>query len=242
MKKAVFFDLYGTLIDIRTDEYDPWVYSVMSQYLTYHSVNIAPEELKREYFAGIRRQLDRNAETYAEVDVYNVFRDVMQGYGNRRQSRQAVVDAILLFRSLTIRQFRVFDGVYDALVPISRKYKVAIISDAQWSFSEPEIAKLGLDRFFRLRVLSSRFGFKKPDERLFSMALEKLKAKPEDAVYIGDNPPKDLLGAKNAGLKFLLFRGECRSYDGMSPDGCFDDYSKLMNALKALFLTRGAGR
>ncbi len=235
MKKSVFFDLYGTLIDIKTDEYDPWVYSVMSRYLTYHSVNISPDDLRREYFAGIRRQLDQSAEAYAEVDVYNVFRDMMIGYGNKRYSRQAIVDTILLYRSLTIRQFKVFEGVYDALVPIGKKYKTAIISDAQWTFSEPEISKLGLDRFFRHRVLSSRFGFKKPDGRLFAIALEKVGARPEDAVYIGDNFPKDLVSAKNAGLKFLLFGGECRTYDGVTPDGCFYDYSKLKNVLKSLF-------
>ena len=36
MKKAVVFDLYGTLIDIRTDEDDPWVYQTLSRFLSYH--------------------------------------------------------------------------------------------------------------------------------------------------------------------------------------------------------------
>ena len=235
MKRAVFFDLYGTLIDIKTDEYDPWTYVVLSQYLSYHSVIIDPDELKKTYFEGIKQSLNQSGETYPEVDVYKVFHAIMHRYGRRKYSMQVILDAIMLFRSLTIRQFSVFPGIYDLLVPLGRKYKTAIISDAQWSFSESEIAKLGLDRFFKTRILSSRLGYKKPETKIFDIAMEKMKVSPEQSVYIGDNPPKDLIGAKNAGMKFLLFRSECKSYNGFKPDGCFYDYSELMDILKKIF-------
>ncbi len=240
LKKAIFFDLYGTLIDIRTDEYDPEVYSVLSHYLTYHSVVIYPDELKKAYFDGIRQYLTQSAETYPEVDVYKVFDDFMHKYGHRRYSQQVILDTILLFRSLTVRQFGVFPGVYDVLVTMSKRYKVGIISDAQWSFSESEIFKLGLNRFFKLWILSSRHGFKKPDPRLFTMAMERLKVRPEESVYIGDNPPKDLIGAKTAGMKFILFRSECRSLNGFQPDACFNDYSELEGILKKSAIAKGA--
>lgn len=234
MRRAVFFDLYGTLIDIKTDEYDPWVYSALSQYLSYHSINIDPGELKGLYFGGIRQYLNQSKETYPEVDIYKVFQDIMNRYGSRKYSRQAVLDAILLFRSLTIRQFKVFEGLYDVLISICKRHKTAIISDAQWAFSEAEIAKLGLNRFFNVRILSSRFGFKKPDARLFSIAMERLRVRPEDSVYIGDNPPKDLVGAKSAGMKFILFGSECKAYNGYTPDRCFSNYSEIENVLKEL--------
>ncbi|MEW6107956.1 MAG: HAD family hydrolase [Nitrospirota bacterium] len=234
MKGAVFFDLYGTLIDIKTDEYDPWVYTVLSKYLSYNSINVDADELKRAYFECIRQYIDRSAETYPEVDVYNVFSDIMNRYGSKRYSRQAVLDTILLFRSLTIRQFSVLDGLYDGIVSICKRFKTAIISDAQWSFSEPEIQKLGLDHYFKIRIFSSRVGFKKPDTRMFTIAMEKLKARAEESVYIGDNPPKDLIGAKNAGLKFILFRNECKSYNGFMPDACFNEYRDLSKILKEI--------
>lgn len=234
MKKAILFDLYGTLIDIRTDEYDPWVYSMLSQYLSYHSVYIGQEDLKKEYFEGVRQQMDQSVEVYPEVDIYKVFTDIMLRYGHKKFARQIILDAILLFRSLTIRQFGVFAGLYDVLMPLVKKYKTAIISDAQWSFSEAEMARLGLDRFFKLRVLSSRFGFKKPDERMFSVAMERLKVEPRNSIYIGDNISKDLVGAKKAGMRFILFRSECREYNGFRPDRCFNDYSELKEILKGL--------
>jgi len=238
MKKAVFFDLYGTLIDIRTDENDPWVYSVLSQYLTYHAITVDPEELKKAYFEGIRQYLTQSTETYPEVDIYKVFDDFMHKYGHEKYSRQIVLDTILLFRSLTIRQFGAFQGLYDILVSLGKRYKVGIISDAQWSFSDSEIKKLGLDRFFNTRILSSRYGFKKPDPRMFTIAMESLNVGPEESVYIGDNPPKDLIGAKNAGMKFILFRSECKSYNGFQPDACFNNYAELENILKKSVITK----
>ncbi len=228
MKKGILFDLYGTLIDIITDENDPWVYSTLSRYLSYHDIKIAPKELKRTYFEDIQSQLKQSKESYPEVDVYKSFSNMMQGYGNKEYSRPAIVDTAVLFRSLTMRRFEAFQGVYDVLASLLKKYELAIISDAQWVFTEPEMAMLGLTPFFKFRMLSSRFGFKKPDIRLFDMAMKKLMIDPEESVYIGDNPQKDLVGAKKAGMTFILFRSEFKPYNDFQPDRQFNDYSELL--------------
>ncbi len=234
MKKAVIFDLYGTLIDIRTDEYDPYVFEVLSRYLAYHSIYVAPDEMRKAYFTDIQRHLDQSKEVHPEVDVYKIFFNIMNTYGKKRSTKGAVIDVATLFRSLTMRQFGVFDGVYDVLVKITAHMKTALVSDAQWVFAEPEMAYLGLDQFFDIRVLSSRYGFKKPDPRLFRLAMEKLGVSPDECVYVGDNPCKDLSGAKRVGMTFLLFRSDCREYNGFTPDGCFHDYAEFASVMKGL--------
>lgn len=234
MKRAVFFDLYGTLIDIKTDEYDPAVYAVLSQYLSYHRVGIAPELLRRAYVGSVEQHMKASGETYPEVDVYRVFHDLMHKWGRKNYSRASVLDVVMLFRSLTRKHFTAFPSIYEALGQLSQKYRLAIISDAQWAFTEPEAAMLGLDRFFRLRVLSSRYGFKKPDTRLFEAAMKKIGVQPEDSLYIGDNPAKDLVGAKRAGMKFLFFRTACAEQDGFRPDGSFSDYQDLDGIIEAV--------
>jgi putative hydrolase of the HAD superfamily len=234
MKKAIFFDLYGTLIDIRTDEHDPWVYSVLSKYLSYHSVNITPEELKETYLGRIEQHFEKSGEEYPEVDINEIFNEIMHQYGNKKYDEAAVSDTALLFRSLTIRQFGLFPSVADTLTRLYENYNMAIISDAQWAFTEPEIEMLGLDQFFRFIILSSRFGFKKPDVRLFELAMKNLDVKPEESIYIGDIPQRDLVGAKRAGMKCILFRSECLEYSNLIADGCFFDYSFLENILNAI--------
>jgi len=227
MKKGLFFDLYGTLIDIRTDENDCRVYETLARYLSYHSMNVTPDELRNAYFDGVHRYMHQSKETYPEVDVHKVFFDIVNRYSKKKYAKSIVTDITMLYRSLTIRQFGVFDGLYDVLSSLSKSYRTAIISDAQWVFAEPEMAVLGLDQFFKLRILSSKYGFKKPDARLFRIAMDKLGTAPEDSVYIGDNPHKDLPGARKAGMKFIMFRSECREYDCLQPDGCFNRYPEL---------------
>jgi putative hydrolase of the HAD superfamily len=234
MKKGIFFDLYGTLIDILTDEVDPWVYSTLSRYLSYRDIKIAPKELKKTYFEDIQSQLKQSNETYPEVDVYKIFSNMMHRYGNKTYSKSAIVDTAVLFRSLTMRRFEVFQGVYEVLASLVEKYELALISDAQWVFTEPEMAMLGLTPFFKFRILSSRFGFKKPDTRLFDMSMKKLMIKSEESVYIGDHPQKDLVGAKKAGMKFILFRSECKPHNDFQPDRHFNDYSELLKIVEEM--------
>jgi putative hydrolase of the HAD superfamily len=234
MIKAIFFDLYKTLIDIKTDEYDPWVYSLLSQYLSYHSVNISPEELKEAYFNGIEKHFKQSEEEHPEVDISEIFHEIMLKYGNTKYAKAVFRDTALLFRSLTMRHFGLFPSVTDTLTRLGEGYRMAIISDAQCIFAEPEIEMLGLDQFFKHRIFSSRFGFKKPDIRLFELAMKKLGVKPEESIYIGDNPQRDLIGAKRAGMRCILFRSECLEYADLIADGCFFDYSVLENILNAI--------
>ena len=235
MKNAVLFDIYGTLIDIRTDESDPSVYSTLSRYLAYRDVKIQPDELRNSFVDGVKNQISASAETYPEADVHRVFDEIIYKFGSGRYTRAFVADVCALFRSLTIRRFGAFSGVYDVLSRISVSYATAIVSDAQWVFTEPEISMLGLDRFFRFKILSSRYGIKKPDARLFRTAMERLGVTADRCIYIGDNIEKDLVGAKNAGMRFLLFRSEKKSFDGLEPDGYFNDYYQLEDIIKGLF-------
>src|SRR4030042_1307894 len=224
MKKAIFFDLYGTLIDIRTNEHDPGVYSFLSRYLSYHSVYITPEELKGSYFGGIEKYFDQSGEEYPEVNVLEVFNEILHGHGIRSYDLSVITDTTLLFRLLTMRNFDLFPYLNETLTRLSRDYSMAIIADAQWVFAEPEIEMLGLGRFFKLKILSSQYSYKKPDLRLYELGMEKLEVKPEESVYIGSIARRDLVGAKKAGMKCVLFRSECPEHENMIADGCFFDY------------------
>lgn len=234
MIRAVFFDLYCTLIDIRTDEGDIEVYVALARYLKYHGVMVSPDDLETAFFALVERQLKKSGERHAEVDVYKVFSDIMGRYGTGPYARQAVADAAMLFRSLTIRRFGLYPHVAETLAHLKERYHVGLISDAQWVFTEPEMRMLGIDRFFEVMLLSSRFGYKKPDPRLFREAMRRVGVQPEDSVYIGDNPPKDMVGSKAVGMKFILFQSEWRECEGFTPDAWMGHYSDLPAILERL--------
>ncbi len=232
---AVFFDLYGTLIDIRTDEEDPGVYTTLSEFLAYSRVVIAPAELAWEYRDRVRAHLARSDEPFPEVDVLAVFREIVTEYG--RPGSDGGPDpayAARLFRTLTRRRFAAFPGVHEVLARLRRKYRLGLISDAQWIFTEAELEMAGLDEFFSVTVLSSRVGVKKPDVRPFASAMRALGATPGASVYVGDNPSRDLVGARSAGMRCVIFRGRDAAYNKLVPDACFDAYTDLEPILDRL--------
>ncbi len=231
-RRGIFFDLYGTLIEIRTDEYDPWIYTTLAQYLSYLDVHISPEELKNRFFSWVETIMKQSPEKYPEVDVFEVFRNIMIAFGSTRPAKYRIVTVAMLFRSLTRKQFGLFPGVIETLGRLKQEFRIGLVSDAQWVFSEPEMEITGLKGFFEARLLSSKLGFKKPDARIFLKAMSALRVRPEESVYIGDNPSKDLVGARNAGMKCIMFKSspsqfDGNRYDGLRPDACIQSHAEI---------------
>ncbi len=236
MLKAILFDLYGTLIDIETDEGDPAVYEKLARFLSYHRLRISADELQSALRAGVELTMTASREMHPEADVFKVFGEILTRYGGKKFHPAVVTDVVMLYRSLTMRHFGLFPGVMDILPVVQEQYGLGLVSDAQWVYAEPEIAMLGLDRFFGVTVISSLLGFKKPDPRMFFLALEKLRSTPESSVYIGDNPERDLAGARAVGMRCLLFKsGHAEaSLTFVEPDGVFEDYRELPGLLAGL--------
>jgi putative hydrolase of the HAD superfamily len=57
-----------------------------------------------------------------------------------------------------------------------------------------------LEDFFYATVIASDYGFRKPDPRLFHIALAALDVSASEAAYVGNDYETDFLGAKAAGL------------------------------------------
>ena len=53
---------------------------------------------------------------------------------------------------------------------------------------------------FEFIIATSEYMFRKPNKRIFELALEKEDLNPEDVWYIGDNYECDVVGARNAGI------------------------------------------
>ena len=56
-------------------------------------------------------------------------------------------------------------------------------------------------------AISEEAQIKKPDRRLFALALDQIGLKAEEALFVGDHPINDMLGAAVAGLTPVWFRG-----------------------------------
>ena len=229
--KAVVFDLYGTLVNIRTDESDPELYRQVSRFLSYNRVYLEPELLRDFYMEKIKSQLAKSREVYPDVDVLKIFTLIVHEFGVGRMELRLPLHTARLFRALSRKTFEPFPGVYHLLEHLGDHYPLALLSDAQRCYTEPEVETLKLGWFFQHTFFSSDYGFRKPDPKYFGLALKALGVKPAEAVYVGDNHFRDMVGAKRSGMKMVLVRSSERECEGFTPDVYLDSIADLESAL-----------
>ncbi len=58
----------------------------------------------------------------------------------------------------------------------------------------------GISQYMECIVMSSSTGIRKPDPRIFEIAMREMGVRPEETGYVGDTVSRDVLGARNANL------------------------------------------
>ena len=83
-----------------------------------------------------------------------------------------------------------------------------------------KLEALNLASYFDVVIFSDRWGRDawKPNPRPFQEALKRLKSESSDTIYVADNPEKDFIGAKNAGLKSVRVRYPKGLYSDLNPE------------------------
>jgi len=95
----------------------------------------------------------------------------------------------------------------------------------------------GLSEFFDVRVYSSDVGVAKPHPEIFRVALERLGAPPESAVYVGDRLIPDVAGPHAVGMKAVLIEVGHRveNHPDIVPDARVKELPELLRVLPILF-------
>lgn len=201
------FDLYGTLVDIRTDESMPSLWRRMALSLSLQGADYAPAELQKAYHAAVEIQIERRAaqlpnipKAHIEPDILPAFVSLYEQKGLTVSSEKAK-DTALLFRALSMRHIRLYPGAAEVLRGLRQRGQgIYLLSNAQAAFTMPELRMLGLLPLFDGIVLSSDVGVKKPDEAIFEYLLSKYGLRPETCLMIGNDEEADMLGAAIVGM------------------------------------------
>ena len=97
-----------------------------------------------------------------------------------------------------------FDDALPTLEFLAARYPLVSLSNGN-----ADLARIGLDRFFRASIHAREFGVGKPDPRIFLAAAGALEVEPEHVLHVGDDATLDALGALNAGMQAAwLNRGD----------------------------------
>ncbi|MBR3704354.1 MAG: HAD-IA family hydrolase [Oscillospiraceae bacterium] len=106
------------------------------------------------------------------------------------------------------------DGIADFLAFLeAQNIRTGVISNIAYCGAavEERIRSLLPDHNFAFIISTSEYMFRKPNRRIFDLALEKAGLPPEDVWYVGDNYNCDIVGAQNAGLLPVWYTGALRS-------------------------------
>ena len=85
-------------------------------------------------------------------------------------------------------------------------------------------------------LISGDFGFRKPDRRLFALALDQMSLRADETLFVGNDMYRDIYGAHGAGMRTVMFRSNQgdQSYHGAEPDYVIDRFQDLPRAVAFL--------
>ncbi len=97
-----------------------------------------------------------------------------------------------------------FPGTHETLQKLKDEgYLLGLLSDGDGvvrQYKDRRIRKLCLEEYFDAIVTSDELGVNKPNPRVFREITFRLGVSAHECVMVGDNPPKDLISAKELGF------------------------------------------
>ena len=206
------FDLYGTLVDIHTDERMPRLWQAMADWYRERGADYDPDKLRNAYFRIVRQMegadplRDDAHEAHPEIKIEAVFQRLF-GQKGVHADQTLAVETGQYFRQASMHYIRLYDGATELLKALRLNGQgVWLLSNAQRIFTAYELEQLGIDGLFDGIYLSSDYGCKKPDRRFFARLLQEQRIDPKSAIMIGNDGICDIQGARAVGLHTLYIR------------------------------------
>ena len=200
------FDLYGTLVDIHTEESDG-VWDKCALYFSFYGAHYTGEELKTAFRAAVTRreaQAGQSYECFPDIPFELVMAELFEAKGVTENASQLGINAAQLFRICSIEYLRLYPHVLEALAALREKgYRLWLLSNAQRVFTAYELRSLGLGDQLDGVYISSDYGCRKPDTRFYNALLTEQKLDAASCLMIGNDRETDIAGAKKAGMDTL---------------------------------------
>ncbi len=192
--KAVIFDLFGTLVD---DLMGPAYEDILRRIASVLSV---PYDVLRRLWGDTYYQ--RNTGGFQNVEA-NI-RHICQQFGLQPEDND--IKHAARIRNEYARRVMMTPrlGVVEVLSELKeRGYRIGLVSDctpdAPAIWPETPLAPL-----FDAAVFSCVVGLKKPDHRIYELAVERLGVKAKDCLYVGNGGSDEHRGAYELGMRPVL--------------------------------------
>lgn len=132
--------------------------------------------------------------------------------------------------TLSPKKTILFPHSHEALSYLKTKYYLHIITNGFEELQQQKFDNCDLRKYFTTITTSEEAGVKKPEIRIFELALEKARAKAGESLMIGDDLEVDVAGAQGIGMGTLFFNPD-RFEHSDNPDHEVHSWEEVMNIL-----------
>jgi haloacid dehalogenase superfamily, subfamily IA, variant 3 with third motif having DD or ED/haloacid dehalogenase superfamily, subfamily IA, variant 1 with third motif having Dx(3-4)D or Dx(3-4)E len=238
--RAVAFDVNGTLVQILTDDGMDQIFRSAAHFLSYQGIDLRRDQVRDLYFQIMKEQQRTSTERYPEFDAVDIWRRIIDGHQTdfTRTLPAEKLEQMPLFlaemsRGISRHRLSLFPHVREVLDVLRERYSLAVVTDAQSAYARSELYKVGLLNYFDPIIVSGDHGYRKPDRRLFQLALDGMNVAAENALYVGNDMHCDIFGAREVGMTTVMFDSEqgTKVHLDCVPDYTITDFRDLLRIL-----------
>jgi putative hydrolase of the HAD superfamily len=201
--RAVGFDFFNTLVQAKA-EWETCILS-MAENLQGLGYGFSIDQFISNYREVAIEYRKKRYENLQEVGNNIIVADALRKMGISIESTNPDVTSTVE-HYFNPWKLTIAPDAHQVLEKLSVRFTISLISNfTNSAFIHRSLNNLGIDRFFDHVIDSVSIGWRKPHPRIFKHFLNLCEVKAEEAVFIGDDLNADIKGAKNLGIKAVLF-------------------------------------
>jgi HAD superfamily hydrolase (TIGR01509 family) len=201
MKKTILFDFGGTL------DTNGVHWSVMfSDAYKKAGLNIREEIFSKAYVRAdkeLKKIVKENINTYDDLLIKQTELQLKNIDLKGKESIAVISENI--YGNILKEMKRCVNDSKKILGELKAKYRLGLVSNFYGNLDKM-CGSIGISEFFDVMIDSEKEGIEKPHPGIFSIALLKLNANPEDTFVIGDSYERDIVPAKILGCKTIWLK------------------------------------
>ncbi|AKB84669.1 Hydrolase, HAD superfamily [Methanococcoides methylutens MM1] len=180
--KAVLFDMDNTLFDFLEAKL------TACKRMVEHLGGGDPEDMLGYFLRG----------TPGFEDLENI-RDYL--LDNELYSQEDYEVCCRIYETIKLEALVLYPGVKQTLEILKeQRISLALVTDAHSNNAMKRLERMQIKEYFDIIVTNDMTGAKKPDHKVFYFALDLLDICPQQALFVGDSPGRDIEPARIIGM------------------------------------------
>ena len=234
MISAVVFDLGGTLLDFNPDQL-PWLdweragLANAYAYLSGRGYAIEERALVGEFIDELPERWERATQGGENLRLDAIMREACAACGVEPTAAE-IKEAVARYIEPLDARVVPYDDTVDTLEWLrAAGYRIGLVSNTMWpaKYHRQELWRFGLHSYFDHTAFSSDVGVWKPQPGIYLLSLGALDVAAAEAVFVGDTPAHDIVGAKRVGMRTVYKQNVSFQPDGVEPDAVIEQLSEL---------------